>query len=155
MSKAQLHTQVLVYVLALIITSLILIYGYKAVADLIKMGETASWVEFCSNLDSEISGLSHDFGSIKSSIVDVPGGYQSVCFADLSTNIHVGIGDYPIIEDSVEGSNSRNNVFLWPDGTKTCEVANLTVQGGFMCFDVTGDKIHLKLEGKGNKVRIS
>lgn len=158
MRKSQIQAQVFVYILALLIMSFVLIYGYRAIKDMKERGELAELINFKGDLKRSISSISQDYGSIKLEDYSVPSGFEKVCFVDLSQPNSVA-PEYPLIHDYVESIQTNNaepkNVFLWPPGTESDYVGNITVQGNFHCFDSTGGIIKVKLEGFGNRALIS
>ncbi|OGM01323.1 hypothetical protein A3K72_03025 [Candidatus Woesearchaeota archaeon RBG_13_36_6] len=163
MRRSQIHAQVLVYILAMIIMALILAYGYNAIKDILNKGEFTSLVKFKTELKTSITSISHDYGSVKNEEFIVPTGFQEVCFVDLSkiTAVLAGreIDSYPIVKNyinSIEGENAEpKNVFLIPPGTESDYVGNISVDGGFLCFDASQGRIRVRLEGLGNRAKIS
>lgn len=154
MRRAQIQGQIFVYILALFIVGLILYFGYNAIQDLTDRADLAAKIKFQTDIESYIKSLRGNYGSEKTIRLNVPGGFEKVCFADISFHFGNEMNDYPIIEESVK-SGVQKNVFLFPPGTDAYYVGEMEVADNFKCFDVLAGRITIKLEGKGNSVEIS
>lgn len=165
MRKSQIHAQAFVYILAIIIMAMILAYGYKAVKDIIDKGEFTSLVNFKTELKTSVNSITHDYGSVKNEGFIVPTGFNKVCFVDVDRSqidtalAQPELSDYPIVKNYVQSIKDENaepkNVFLIPPGTESDYVGNITIDNGFLCFDVSQGRIRIRLEGLGNRARIS
>ena len=82
MKRAAGTSQAIVFVLALLIGSVVLIFGYTSLQKIRNVALETEKVKFQGDLESELQGLS--FGSTRKKSLNVPGGYLSICFADLS-----------------------------------------------------------------------
>lgn len=156
MRKAQIQSQIFVYVLALIIMSFVLIYGYKSLTSIKDKGDLASTINFKTDIKSAVSSISSDYGSIRVEEISVPPGFREVCFVDLSTNEVPD--EYSLIKNYVDDVINNNaeprNVFLYPEGIESVYVGEIEVEDEFLCVDVSYGKISVKLEGLGNRARI-
>ena len=160
MRKSQIHAQAFVYILAIIIMAMILAYGYTAVKDITKKGEFTALVKFKTDLKTSITSISHDYGSVKNQEFVVPTKFRQVCFVELSSSTLIPEEKYPIVNNYVKSVLDNNaeprNVFLLPPGTESEYIGNITVaNNGFLCFNVTQGRINIRLEGLGNRVKIS
>lgn len=156
MKRAQIQSQVFVYILALLIMSFILIYGYNSLTRIRETGDLALTINFKSDIKRAISSISSDYGSIKVEEISVPTGYREVCFVNLSNNAVPD--DYGIIQNYVEDVITNNaeprNVFLYPEGIESVYVGEIEVEDDFLCVDVSYGKIKIKLEGLGNRAKV-
>ena len=159
MKKAQIQSQVFVYILALLIMTFILIYGYNSLTSIKDKGDLASTINFKSDIKMAISSISSDYGSIKVEEISVPTGYREVCFVDLSTNaVPAFPEEYGLIQNYVDDVINNNaeprNVFLYPEGIESVYVGEIEVEDDFLCVDVSYGKIKIKLEGFGNRAKV-
>jgi hypothetical protein len=155
------HSEIFVYILALVVFSLILLYGYKAIANLRGQSDQISTTQFKTDMKNTVEKLGYEFGTVEVKSITVPNGVSKVCFAEIPSNpadlnaYHPAIDDYNLIEDSLS-SGSKDNVFLI--GSKTIEplsIIQITLEDKFKCFDVVSGRINVRLEAKGNVVAIS
>ncbi len=153
--KSQIMGQVFIFILAAAIFILILTYGYKAIAGFSKRAEEVALVEFQTQLESSVGGIRQDFGSVKKFGVTVPSKYHEICFVDLDRIPH---GDFqqehPRMFDAWE--SGTQNVFLTPMEESPIFIGKIDVGSqGYLCFDIKGGRLDLKLEGMGDKTKIS
>ena len=159
MKKAQIHGQVFVYILTLIITAAILLYGYKAIIDINKRAEQVQLVDFKTKLRSDIETISTDYGSFKTKTYNVPSKVKEVCFyqkdvlevGDPDDYINI---DNPLIRDSI--SDTDNNVFLVIGNTiDPMELTRIEVDDGqILCIPIISNSLKLRLEGLGDGVLV-
>jgi hypothetical protein len=176
-NKAQIQSQVIVYILAVIIMAMVLVFGYKAVAGMKTQAETAQLLTFRSDLTNEIKSIGGDYGTSKVKFFSVPPKYRQVCLVNLEHSDADGANDVyaqiqalkpsAIIKDAVKsmtmtGSNyERKNVFLCPTCVDQLYVGNITLldkDGAdtvFRCFDITQGNLKLTIVGLGDRAEIS
>ncbi len=154
MKKAQIQSQVLVYVLALLIVGLVLIYGYQSIQKMKANAQIAEFIKFQDTVKKSVNSLKYDYGSVKKRTFYVPGDYREVCFGVPGQTYPSTVNKYPIIKDSLVSEAGRN-VFLYPDGIESFNVTDIVVQDNFKCYNVVGGKITVTLEGMGSRVKVS
>ena len=158
-------SEIFIYILALVVTSLILLYGYNAINKMRKQTDTVSGIQLQTELTNTIESLGYEFDSVEIKKLNVPNGVEKVCFVWLDeyggdpigfsgTN---GLDDAQnaVIKDSVEGK-SKNNVFML--GGKSFEPFNvgpISVENSFKCFDAVGSRIEVRLQANGKSVSIA
>ena len=169
-SKAQIAGQVFVFIMAAALAVLIIIYGYKAITSFTSRANEISIVNFKTQLQSEIRTISSDFGSVKRLDLTLPGNFDGLCFIDLSVSSTYakntclckqdtqcpGQRDYnPVVCDAWTTAGYTENVFLVSSSsTDSMKVTSLDLGlDGYKCFH--GSKIILRLEGEGDKTKIS
>lgn len=159
MRKSQIQGQVFVYILALLVMSFVLIYGYRAVTSMESKGNLAALVSFKIEIKRAVSSIRPNYGSVKIEEFVVPSEYREVCFIDLDSPNSVQVDKYPIMHNYVDSIINNNaelkNVFLLPPGTESDYVGNITVENDFLCFSVISSRIKVKFEGLGNLARVS
>jgi hypothetical protein len=173
MRKAQINSQILVYILAVVITAIILIYGYKAINDIRTSADTVELLTFKSDLRSAITTISSDYGSIKVKVFRMPAGFSELCFVNYEFQPNEAFAEVPstlsseyrLIKDRISSvmydKVESKNVFLCPTCKEQDYVGNITLldeEGSdvaFRCFHPSGGSLRLTLEGQGDKTQIS
>lgn len=166
MARAQIGSQVVVFILALLIGSLVLLFGYRALRGILGTAGDTEMITFQRGLEKTVRDLS--YGSTRRQTLAVPGNHLSICFADLaylrslalppSPSSAVGklyhLEDYRVVNDSVFSGSADSNVFLMPDGSESFPVGQLEMDGGFLCLDLSDGRADVGFEGKGNRTRV-
>jgi len=169
MKKAQIIGQVFVFIIAAILFTLVLLYGYKAIGTFGEQRKEIALIEFQDDLRAAISKVAVDYGSVKKFTMNVPSDFEEICFIDLDkirgTGGQGGIGvkaflanSHPLIANEINGGTSQN-VFLDPFPDQPLRIPRISVGGpnedqGFLCLPNTRVGILLKLSGLGNKAKI-
>jgi len=137
MKKGIIVGQLFIYVLALIVFSLIMLFGFNAIRNLMEKGEQTQFVKFKTDLENEIRSISSQYGDVRifnaRNQMRVPGTYKKVCFIDIDTNptnsklCNAQLQEYnPIICDSWKTTMQQKqqhiqgpfqNVFLIPQAS--------------------------------------
>lgn len=157
MKKSQLYSQIFIYILTIVLTSFILVYGYTAVNNFKKRAEQVSCIKFKNDLKSAIESISSDFGSVKSKDIQLCAAYNKACFVESFENPNLPPDVDPILKDSVL-SNSGKNVFMYDLGNIAKEsfyIGKISVDPDVLCIKSVNSKISFTLEGKGNHARLS
>lgn len=167
MKNSQLYGQIFTYILTIILVSVILLYGYRAVQEFRNRAEQASCLKLRNDLSSAIEGLIGDFGSVKRKDIQLCSGYAQMCFVETFDLTGVTIRKYilltkldPIILDSIRSETDKNTFLVGPAGRESFYSGNISVTGGatkidVLCIDAVNNKISLKLESMGDHVLVS
>ena len=168
MGKAQVAGQILIYILAIVIFGLTLLYGYKAVKYFTEKSEEISFLQLEHDIQAEIEKVKGDtMGTIKRKVLTIPGNYDHVCFVKSYPSFPPSIDtldlNYNLIESHINNGAEDKNMFLAPPGDVSFFVGDKTNKQGIAlsgtkdvdCIDIVGSKIELKLESMGNHVKIS
>lgn len=149
-SKAQIYSQVFIYILTIILISFILVYGYNAVQNFKNRAEQVSCLKFKNDLQNAVESIASDFGSVKRKDLQLCSGYTQACFVESFESPNIPGGIDPIIKDSILSSTGKN-VFLVENIAKESFYAGkISVEPDVLCIKALNGKISLKLEGKGN-----
>jgi len=160
MKRGQAHSQVFVYILTVIITGAILIFGYNAVKDLMERSEQVEMANFKTAIKSDFETMSSDYGSVKTKTYNVPSSVKEICFYQKGDDpeFHAMPEDLnPLIADSVRDTD--NNFFL-VFGDESIDAMNLgkvvisEEDEMTVCMKPTGGRIKLALEGLGDGVSV-
>ncbi len=161
-STGQVQAQVLIYVLAIIIASGLLLYGYRVVSTLLKTQDDILLLQFERDLSSKVREKSYEFRSVEKIELRLPPELDEVCFADLSfaslaaqaatKQNRILVGDS--LEDSV-----RKNVFILQD-KQLHELfdggsLSVSVPDKLLCIPVEQGQVRIQLTSLGRSVEIS
>lgn len=170
MRKAQIQSQVLVYVLAVIIMGMILVFGTKSIIDMKSNMCKTELAQFRNKIKSDISTIAQDYGTSKTKTYSLScGDYREVCFVDMDRGDVLDElnqnGASGIIIDSVQGmlqgGAALKNMYLCPPCTDQEYVGNITLsdaaggETGYMCFDLAQGRASMRIKGLGNLAQIS
>ena len=163
MRKGQVEGQVLMFLLAVILFGMIVIYGYRAVSTIGGVQQQAALIEFKDRLQTNAKEIALEYGSVKKVPVSVPMTYKEVCFVDvdglLATDPSAGrfkeLGDQkPLLYESVRGG-SKQNVFLLPLAETPVILERITIPNLWFCITNKGGPLALRFEGRGDRVAVS
>ena len=163
MKKGQLAGQPFVYIFAIVVIGLIVVYGAYVIIELISVRDTVETNLFLNNLKKEVDSCYNlDFGSTCGlNDLVVPSEFKEICFVNTGEFI-----DFDVIEDEftkelveISVENENYNVFLVPVLGKELDkrryfVNKLRSNENPLCVNVIGSRIKLKLENRGNYIEI-
>jgi len=162
-SRAQTIGQVFIFIIAGIVFVLILMYGYRAIAGFIEKGQDVQMIDFRNELDSAITTIKRDYGSVQRVDLRLPTKTEEVCFVTASPDDakDPAFGAFkqerPLLYSSWE--TGSENVFLIPRLQKAGILIKDIIadpQGkGYVCVAAVGGRVSLRIEGTGNKAIIS
>lgn len=171
MKKAQISGQVFIYILAIIIFALTILYGYRAIAFFQGQSDEISLVQMQQDIKADVAKVKADtFGTIVRKELAIPGSYKQVCFVDSQSvcdnpDIYVSycreLRDFPydLIKDAIDPTipgSTDSNMFLYPPGDVSYNVGDIQVDKSFpQCINVRGGRVTLKLESMGDHVKIA
>jgi len=168
-NKAQIETQVFVYIMVLVIGAGILIYGYNAIKGFRSQADEVLTLQFEATIKNDLKSLTYESTKIKT--FDLPGLVTDVCFKtkgecvpgqsggvcpiDVSNEGIRNKKNYDLIEISV-GNNVAENVFLYPKGDISFfSGVNINLGNSkFTCFEVQNGILRLRITGKGDSVLV-
>ena len=147
--RGQSSSQVFIYIIAVLVIGLIVLFGYQSVSSAREKGEQALLLQFEAKLKEDIDSYS-SYGSLGIKEYQFPSGFDEICFVDLNNFDPETFDGYRVIEDSVR-SKAEQNVFLLGDKVETFYIENLQLYYDpyYSCVE-GGEKIKLKIEGQGD-----
>lgn len=157
--KAQIQSQIFIYVFALLIISLILFFGVKAISKFKGDTDKVALGSFVTDLNSKIRSVTSEYDSIQEVNLDLPKQFKQVCFTDKDTQAsEVSI---PIIKNYIQ-DNSKSNVFILKEQNileqelKTGEINVIgpTTSPNFLCVPNINGKLKFMAKGKGKYAEI-
>ena len=154
-NRAQISSQIFVYILAAVVIAVILLVGYKAISTILGFTSQVPIDDFKVDFESNVHKLARSYGSIKKFEITLPDKFDTICFIDsmneeeefeISANI-----DNVFIEDIVS-DNVQKNVFLLKDEIieESFYVENMDVLRDYLCIENKG-LMELWFEGTGKK----
>ena len=89
--KSQIAGQVFIYILAIFIFAVIILFGYSAIRGFMEKGKQTAFIQFKNTLEGEVSRISTESGDIivfnQKNILSLPGDYTAVCFVSSSASV--------------------------------------------------------------------
>ncbi len=162
-NKAQFSIgQVFVYILAIVVAGLIILYGYRAIAGFKGQAEDIALVNFKTSIENDIESMATRFDSVRTQEYDVPG--DEVCFVDMDKKGDVdnadlcisGSEDYNALICNSWKAGANQNIFLIPMADVQIYAESLRVNGtGYFCTEAKQGRITIRLEGKGDSTLVS
>jgi len=155
-NKGQLFGQIFVYIMAIIIVSALLLFGYKAIKTFTDKSEDVALLQLKKGLESTVKSISLDYGSVSVKKYSLPSGIKKVCFVHSFPEMpRLSSTSYPLIEDSVN-SKVDKNVFLLSDSVAdSFSIGPIAASEPLLCIDAVGIELTVRFEGKGNHAYVS
>jgi hypothetical protein len=143
----QMEGRLFIYLIALFLGALIVVFGYRAVVGINERGAQAALISFQGELEKDVTSLT-EVGSVKIAKYKIPAVFSEVCFVDLD-NIDVDPLDNPIIEDAVNSGSDRNVFLAGEDNFESLHIDDLGVvfHPNYVCLHPRSSILELKLEG--------
>ena len=160
MKKAQLFGQPFVYIFAMVVAALILIFGLNLTYDIIKGGKEISGNILLDDIEKNYNSVFRDsYGSVKSlSSIKVPGSLDEICFVyfDCFGNIDynlIGNSRLRMMIEAESNSDRDKNVFV--SGAKQIyvkELDSLKIEDCIICDSLDDGKIDVKFINQGEDI---
>ena len=152
-SKAQIQMHLFIYIAAILLVALIIIFGYRAISSFREKGEQATLLTLKTDLSGEVDRVSLSFGEVSIKDYSFPAKYSKLCFVDdrvIQAKDGAGMEAYPIMQGAVE-SGSDSNVFLVEDvGEPFTDIGPVHVPNQrFICADLVQGRVKLRFEWAG------
>lgn len=181
--KGQIPGQILIYIMGLIIISLVVVFGYRAIKDFMKKSDDMAFIDFKTKLTNAVEEMSSDYGSVKTRDFVLPKEYSKICFVDTSVekaerpNKKICQDLEPDLAKNQEEplvcnywkDESKENAFLIGKKTMPLFIGNEETNAayfkiapktepeeqGYLCINGVSSVIKLRIEGKGKFSQIS
>ncbi len=153
--------EIFIYVLSVLIVGLVLYYGYNAVKGFGDKQKQLQYITFKTGFENIISTIAPDYGTVRAKPIQVPSMFTELCIVDPNSiknkdapdSLDMQKNKYPLIYDSVT-SGVLKNIFPMPNG-EPFYVEKIQLEKGFECFPVVQGQINARLEGLGDRAKIS
>src|SRR3989344_4448036 len=158
--KAQLYSQIFVYLTTIIVVSLILVYGYKSIQNFRSKSEEVACLKFRNDLRNSIDGMLNVFDSIKAKDFSTCPRGNKICFVETFNQVtRLPTDPDPIMKDSIT-DNTGENVFIIEKITReSFYIGNISVSSldgsDVLCIASAGERLRLKMESLGSHVVLS
>ncbi|MBN2420801.1 hypothetical protein JXB27_00820 [Candidatus Woesearchaeota archaeon] len=181
MKKAEITSQIFIYIMVLIVGGGILLFGYKAIAHFTSTADETMMIKFTNDFKNDIKTLS--YGQQKSETYYVPSFVKQICFKGRSLpadeaqsyvqdEISYQSGrnkdySYVQIENSIS-QDLKENVYFYPKGTPFFSGKDIDLDEAsrqppvrrsetleFACFDVIGGSFKIVMNGQGSSVLLT
>lgn len=174
--NAQVSTQLFLYILAIIIIGLLLIFGVKYIGELVNTTIEISLVQFKTDLQTNIDDIRPNYGKWRKLEITVPAEITEICFLEydipqqpqtlpiclqdseyydyLMCNAWM---DYEAQVDSGADINEFPNVFAKPSGSIKSDITigRIETSGDYyLCVPAIGNSIKIKAIGLGDGTQI-
>ena len=154
--KAQVSSQIFVYILAAIIIGILFLVGFKAIATVLGFTSGAPMQEFQTEFSGKVSGAARSYGKVERFEFSIPDKFDEICFIDSLDENEQHTANLPgnanqFIKDVVDEGVGLN-VFYMKDGTYdegSFYVEKLDIAtDDYLCLE-NGDRLEVWLEGVG------
>lgn len=170
--KGQISGQVFIYILALIIFSAVLLYGYNAIKKFGQQSEELLITQLTNDIRTEVEKIESQYGSVEKLSVEVPERFDKICFIDTRDgcinrpgdldciNHDWHVEDYPLICDTWHDCTGENMFLVEGNTVEGFNIGALAVKASpagerFFCTDVQIPKTSFRLRGTGTYAEIS
>jgi len=160
LKKAQmegLHPMVFVIAIGLVVVSIILFVGFKAISGIGTTAEEVGMAGFQSAVSDDLQLVAAKYGTVTEKSYALPEKVKKVCFVDLEkVDLESpSLAFYPIIRDSIASGGTHNmfvygNTFLYSSRIGTISFSEYPY---FKCFDVIGG-LNLMMKGTGKGAQL-
>lgn len=155
MKRGVIFGETVVYILAFLVFTLILIFGYRSISDVGSQQEQTKLIILRTELQSDLQSIARDFGSVKIQEYEIPGNYEKICFfnPDGETPFpNQPSADDPIVTNAY--TDRVNDVLLIGKDVQSLSLSGIKTSESVSCVNIENQKLKLRIEGKGNKVSI-
>lgn len=158
--RSQIPGQIFIYIIAIILFSFVLVYGYNAIKGFKERSEQITYIKFKTDLISTVKRVSPDYGTLKREEFFIGGDYTKVCFVQSykqeENKIYIlNHITNPIVNDSVKGRDISNAFLFKKAAPEPLEIGEINVTDGYLCIDIINGKAKIQFEGKGDHTYIS
>ena len=155
--KSQVN-QIFIYVLTAIAVSLMLLFGYYAIAKLTAKTDEIELQKFIKNTQTSIIQVAGDARTVTVLSLRLPKDNLEICFVDYRLMGHIDdrtIPGHTIMENSIR-EDLPNNVFLYPDGTQSFAAGKIVLDTQtYLCIKAKSGVAKVRVEGLGDGAKIS
>ena len=162
MKKSQIQAQVFVYVLAMMVMGMVLLYGYRSIDTMQERAKQVDILALKNSVITSIEKVSNDYGTVRAPTFSIPKEYTEICFIDISNSpAEDGLkSEHPLIYEAWEDESA--NVFIIKDlvdesfmvGDEDNSLIDIA-DPNYICFEIKNSKVKVRLEGIGGKAQLS
>ena len=160
MKKGQIQGQVFIYILTLIITGAILLFGYNSVRNLMDKTDQVELVKFKNDLKEDFEKISTDYGSVEVETYSVPSKVKEICFYQEGEDVdfHSFPDDLnPLIKGSITDKTGNNVFLVIGSAIESMKLSRIEINEpdyNLVCIKISSNRLKLRLEGLGDGVSV-
>ena len=160
MKKAQIHGQVFIYILTLIITAAILLYGYNAIKSISNKAELVEFVKFKNDIKQDFEKISTDYGSVEVETYSVPSKIKEICFYQRGNGpdfLPFPENINSLIKDSINDETGNNVFLVMGNAIEPMKLSRIEISESdynLVCIKISSNRLKLRLEGLGDGVLV-
>jgi len=154
MKKAEVSTQVFLYVMIVVVMGAVLLLGYKFISSITRNSDQIALNDFKDNVAEKITGVKNNYGQVTVEEFNLNKKYSPVCF--VNTESSPDLSNYPLIKSSVD-TGSKENVFVMSNNNivASLQTEPLIIAGNLLCINNTAGIIKLRMVSLGYAVNLS
>jgi hypothetical protein len=167
--KAQIQSQLFIYLLAIIVIGFLLVFGTRAIMSLFSTVDEIDLLKFKTDIESNAKRIAPNYGKWEKFSFDVPREIEKVCFVehegvDITAKQGAGLcddmhSDYHFLMCNSWKDALSANVFTVPfqslqGGSIYLGEVQINGPDDYLCVPVVDGKLDLKLVGRGNSLLI-
>jgi len=144
-------SETFLYILAGVITAVVVYYGVSAIMEFRGKGAEAESILLKEKITLDVQRISKQLGAARNFSYLFPSEYNEVCYVDTSKGEEIinNLSISAIISDSVE-ANSTNNVFLFGQKTDAFRAGDIQVcESPVACFQTQAGVARVEMYGGG------
>ena len=156
--KGQTITQIFVFLIAIVVFVLVVVYGYSAITKFSSQAEKVALIDFKADLESSVEKIKRSYGTVEQVELTLPSKYKGLCIFDPNATVDQLVdgkaNDFML---SAWKTKTENVFFMNPvakTGIWLQDIAVLNISG-FVCVSAGTNHVSFRFEGIGNKVTIS
>lgn len=159
MKKGQAQTQIFVYIIALIVIALVLLYGYNAIKGFIGKSEQVNLAQFTTDFNNAIKSQSYEKSSVTKKQIMLPSGYNAFVLVDTSKPVNdtQEFADaFPLIYDSWSGGVKQNMFLVGKSKFEAYDAGNLYFEPerDVLIIHAPDRVVDLKLTGMAGSTKV-
>lgn len=170
MKKAEITSQIFIYIMILVVGGGILLFGYKAISSFKQTADDTMMTKFTNDFKNDLKVLS--YGRQRTITYYLPTSVKQLCFkgndavpADVQEEEIFQDHTYAAIRDAV-AAGLGENVYPYPRGTPFSVGVKIDLDESsrqkaientlnFACFDVIGGSFKIVMNGQGSSVLLT
>ncbi|MBU0979348.1 MAG: hypothetical protein KJ709_00955, partial [Nanoarchaeota archaeon] len=155
--RGQIQSQIFVYILAIALVGMMLLFGYRWLDSFMEDKEQASMILLKNELKTTFDSMRHHVGDVERHTFQLPSKYSELCFVHLDADgfktipsivIEGPTSSYPILEDSITNKVYINTFLVGEYGAEPLDyVGDITLDGttSALCFENQNGNVVVRL----------
>ncbi len=152
--RAQIQSQVFVYIMILIVVGATILFGYDSIQKLSKQGKKTQIQQFKTQLKNDIEQIAPNYESVKIKSYSIPE-FSSICFGvkNATADCDTPASHSALVQNAIASESA--NVFLIGNSLDSFNIENINLGScRVRCFNVNQGSVRIKISGKGSETLI-